>query len=396
MAQQLKVFVSHSSADSAFCHALVRVLRGAGADVWYDKDNLGTGVLRREIMRELANRPDFLVVLSKPAFASEWVQDECEWAYNIYKRKPERLLLPVVGAAYDTDDFDTLLYIESLRRVEAPGHKPYPTDEAIERTLRLLTLTPSGAAPLPTTPQPAESVDDLIAHGKALSAQGEYAEALPFFERATQRDARNADAWFNLGYTNGELGRHDEALAVTVCALDLQPDDAMAWANKGVALGNLGRYQEELAAYDHALALDPDNALAWTNKGVALGDLGRWDEALAACAHALALDPLDAETWNNQAWVLLHLERYDEAAVAIERSLSLDPELAEAWDTKAQLLNRLSRFDEAVMCASRALGIAENGTRWHTKAVALRGLGQVCEAEEAERRMKELGWQEEE
>lgn len=94
---QMKVFVSHSSQDKAFRDTLVVGLRQAGADVWYDEQNLGAGVLRREIMRELADRPVFLVVLSRAAFASTWVQDECEWAYNLYKRKPERLLLPGGG-----------------------------------------------------------------------------------------------------------------------------------------------------------------------------------------------------------------------------------------------------------------------------------------------------------
>ena len=92
MAEQLCVFVSHASEDSAFCRALVDALIAAGADVWYDERNLGSGVLRREIMRELSARPVFLVVLSKAAFVSSWVQDECEWAYNLYRRKPERLM----------------------------------------------------------------------------------------------------------------------------------------------------------------------------------------------------------------------------------------------------------------------------------------------------------------
>lgn len=322
MAQQMRVFVSHSSADNAFCHALVRALRAAGADVWYDEHNLGAGVLRDEIMKELATRPVFVVVISKAAFASRWVRDECEWAYNIALRKSERLLLPVVSGAYDPNDFDMLLFIESLRRVEAPDHQPYQTAEAIERTLRLLALTPAGTAPAPTTPQPAESVADLIAHGKALAIQGMYAKALPFFERATESDPSLIYAWFNLGLGNSRTGN----------------------------------YARALEAYEHVLALDPNHAV----------------------------------TWNNRAWALMHLGRDDEAISAVERSLRLDRERAATWDTKAQLLNRRGYFDEALTCASRALSIAENGTRWHTKATALRALGRVGEAE---RRAKELGWQ---
>jgi hypothetical protein len=37
MAEPLKVFVSHSHQDDAFCCLLVGALRQAGSDVWYDE-----------------------------------------------------------------------------------------------------------------------------------------------------------------------------------------------------------------------------------------------------------------------------------------------------------------------------------------------------------------------
>src|SRR5690349_20392450 len=98
---QMRIFLSHSSQDKPFAGALVHALRGAGADVWYDEQNLGPGILRREIMRELSSRPVFVVVVSRAALQSDWVQDECEWAYNLAKREPNRLMLPVVAGSYD-------------------------------------------------------------------------------------------------------------------------------------------------------------------------------------------------------------------------------------------------------------------------------------------------------
>jgi len=43
MATALPIFVSHSHEDGAFCQALVTALRGAGADVWYDRAQPGRG-----------------------------------------------------------------------------------------------------------------------------------------------------------------------------------------------------------------------------------------------------------------------------------------------------------------------------------------------------------------
>lgn len=48
----LRIFVSHSHQDSGFCQALTDALRQAGADVWLDEDNLGSGQLIDNIQKE--------------------------------------------------------------------------------------------------------------------------------------------------------------------------------------------------------------------------------------------------------------------------------------------------------------------------------------------------------
>jgi tetratricopeptide (TPR) repeat protein len=286
---QMQVFVSHSSKDKAFCDRLVGALRGAGADVWYDEHNLGAGVLRREIMKQLAERPIVIVILSKAALTSDWVQDECEWAYNLLKREPNRMILPVVAATYELRDFNALLYLESMKRVEAPGHQPFALAEAVERTLRLLELTPAGQRPAPVAPpQPAESASDLLAKGKALMAQDKYAEAIPFFERATQLDPRNFDAWANLGQAYDEVKRYQEALAACDRALALNDKSAAAWNNKGNALNALKRYAEALPCVERALKIG-ENANRWQRKADALRGLGRTAEAEEAERRAKAL-----------------------------------------------------------------------------------------------------------
>lgn len=394
MAAQLRVFISHASEDSAFCQAMVDALTGAGADVWYDGRNPDSGMLRPGIMRELSARPVFLVVLSKAAFASTWVQDECEWAYNLYRRKPERLILPVAGAPYDPDDLDTLLYIESMKRIEKTGHQPYPTDEAVHRLLRALALTPAGEAPASTAPQPTESVDDLLMRGKALIAQKKYDEALPLFERAAQLAPTSADAWGYLGPILNELGRTNEAIAACDRALVLDDKQAWVWGNKGRVLDKLGYHQEALVAYDRALALDPNDAIAWYNKGCTLHELGLFQDAVAFYDRALALDPEDADVWNNKGYALLQLQRYDRAMTAVDRSLALNSDDGEIWSTKGEIFNAQGRYQDALPCLDRAIRLTPNaGEIWHDRAVALRGLGRDDEAKTAEQRARELGWQ---
>ncbi|HET8907947.1 MAG TPA: toll/interleukin-1 receptor domain-containing protein, partial [Ktedonobacterales bacterium] len=135
MARPLRVFVSHSDQDNAFCHSLVQALRHAGADVWYEEHNDRHSARRRELtlMREVYGRPVFLVVLSTAACASASVQQECTRAYNHYLYWPTRVLLPVVGAPYQPGDVKALGRLAGQMRIETPDHQPLPPDEAARR-----------------------------------------------------------------------------------------------------------------------------------------------------------------------------------------------------------------------------------------------------------------------
>jgi tetratricopeptide (TPR) repeat protein len=357
---QMRILVSHSSTDKPACDAFVGALRGAGADVWYDEHNLGAGQLMDEIQRELHARPVFVVLLSPSALASKWVQRECKWAYTLADADPGRIILPVVVAAIDPKELlAAMLFLSDFKRVEGPHNTPYPQAEAIERTLRLLELTPAGkpAAPV-AAPQPAENLDDLLTKGRALSTQKKYAEALPFFERATQLDPRSFDAWANLGFCRKELNQPQQALVAYERALGLDSKQAWVWTNTASALIDLKRYQEALAAAERSIAIDSRVAVAWGKKALALYDLQRYDEALAAYDRALALDPNYVEAWNNKGNALWSLKRYTDALTVYERAIALDPNYRHAWVNKA---------------------------------ISLRALGRTAEAEAAERKAKALG-----
>src|SRR5258708_25223257 len=242
---QMRIFVSHSSQDNAFCDALVHGLGGAGTNGWDEQQNLGVGQLLDVITKELRDRKVFIVILSKAAFASQWVRQECKWVFNLSVREPERLILPVVAQPVERADFDEMLYIEDFRRIEGPANQPYSEAEAIAQTLALLSLTPASTAATSVPPE-GTSTKELIARGKALIAQERYADAVPLFERATEQSSRSYNAWFGLGYALGNIERIEEALAAFNKAIALRPDASVCWYNKGLALNMLERYTEAL------------------------------------------------------------------------------------------------------------------------------------------------------
>ena len=140
------IFVSHSHKDDEYCHAFVATLRAAGLDVWYDEHNATAGHLRELIERELRQRTVFVVVLSPAALTSQWVSDECDWAYSLYRRDPtHRVMLPVLAETVNEDDI--WLYMQQFKRIEQAGLIPWPVAEAARRVA--LAINPN--APIVAT-----------------------------------------------------------------------------------------------------------------------------------------------------------------------------------------------------------------------------------------------------
>ncbi len=136
---QLRIFLSHSHSDDAYCREFVEHLRGPDLDLWYDEHNLGSGELVDVVSKEIRNRSIFLVILSPAAFNSPWVRNEVNWAFNLMRRNPERVLLPITGAHFTADLFDDWLYIEDFKRIEDVDIQPFPPAESARRVLLALT-----------------------------------------------------------------------------------------------------------------------------------------------------------------------------------------------------------------------------------------------------------------
>jgi tetratricopeptide (TPR) repeat protein len=314
---------------------------------------MGSGQLRDVILRELGSRPIFVLILSKNAIASRWVKREADWAEELIDRDPSRVFLPVTAAPIERTDFGTdngWLAYYGYKRIEAPGFNPYAVQEAANRLLHALALTPVGEIPPSVAPQPSESVDDLITRGRALNAQRHYAEALPLFQPATQLAPGSFDAWFNTGYTLELLEHYDEALVADEHATALDPKSNAASFNEGNARTGLGRYEEALAAYERNF--DANDARDWRGKGNALRNLSRYEEALAAYERAVTLDPTHAVGWTNKGITLDDLGRREEALAAYVRGF--DPNDARDWRGKARCLRALGRTTEAAEAERRA------------------------------------------
>lgn len=142
---QPKVFISHSHVDDAFAERLVKDLRAAGADAWLDKEELGAGDFQERIDAALASCEWFLLVLTRSALASPWVQQEVRAANRLKHQKRVRDLIFIQAGPVAQNELPPLWGVFNILDATVDYRA------ALHRALKAVGLSPQ-VAPTSTPP----------------------------------------------------------------------------------------------------------------------------------------------------------------------------------------------------------------------------------------------------
>jgi hypothetical protein len=93
------IFISYSKKDREFAWKLADDLAKAGHDVWIDRSLQVGEEWEQTIEKQLAEADEVIVVLSRIAITSKWVQHEGSIAYGLKKR-----MYPVLIEEVSVDD----------------------------------------------------------------------------------------------------------------------------------------------------------------------------------------------------------------------------------------------------------------------------------------------------
>jgi tetratricopeptide (TPR) repeat protein len=170
------------------------------------------------------------------------------------------------------------------------------------------------------------SLEALKAYSLGMKIRSEkgYAEAIPFFKRAIERDPNFASAYASLAscYGNigeGEVGREyiREAYELSDRASEREKFRISHMYRSGT--GELGRALElaQLWAQEY-----PRDKLAHSNLGDTYAALGQTASALTTYLDAIRLDPNDGTTYNRLMYAYVVLDRLAEAKAVYRQALT--------------------------------------------------------------------------
>lgn len=281
--------------------------------------------------------------------------------------EPESFLNFVVG-----DLTDQLTFLS----MHGAAHAWYTAGEFDEATTLLLAaLDHSEGAP-------GELVRDAnFRLGFAAHRDGDFEEAISWYDDALSFDSREAGIYSNRGAANSGMGNIPAALRDFEIALSIDPHLARALSNFGGAASASCKQAEALAALNQAIDLESGLGAAWANRGKVLLDLGRHQEAIADFDEAIDLIPDDAVFYSNRGSAKAQLGLTADALVDFNLAIELDSNLNEAFSNRANAYMNMGDYVNAISDLNIAIeGDAGSFVAYYNRAIAKANTGLHSEA----------------
>lgn len=216
--------------------------------------------------------------------------------------------------------------------------------------------------------------------------EGKLEEAAAGFAAAVKRQPAFAEAHFNLGLVDEELGKYNEAIATLQAALKLKPRLHGANLFLGIAEFRLNHLDKAAAAVNKETASYPRDAAAWMWLGVVRLAQDRPEDAAEALDKAAKLKPDDQDTLyhRGRAHLLVSKNSYAQMFKVDPNSWRVHRVLAQANAEAERHLEAINEYQAAIKLAPTQPGLHEElGTEY-------RAVNQIAQAEQAFRQELEL------
>jgi tetratricopeptide (TPR) repeat protein len=216
--------------------------------------------------------------------------------------------------------------------------------------------------------------------------EGKLDEAAEGFAAVVGREPTFAEAHFNLGLVDEELGKYDEAIASLRQALKLKPRLHGANLFLGIAQFRVNDLNDAAATIQKETAAYPKDSNAWMWLGVVRLAQDRAEDAAEALDKAARLKPDDQDILyhRGRAHLLVSKNSYAKMFKLDENSWLVHRVLAQANAEADRHVEAIAEYEAAIKLAPNQPGLHEElGTEY-------RSVNKIPEAEQAFREELEL------
>jgi adenylate cyclase len=388
-----KVFLSYAREDVGTAKPLAECIGRAGHDVWWDRQIQGGSRFATEIDRELKDAEAVVVLWTRAALDSAWVQDEAAEGRDTGRLVPASLdgSRPPLGfRQFHTVDLTSWNgggepeNLEDL--LSAIAKTTGDTCAAKGKAGAKQQETPRGASicVLPFVNMSGDPeqeyfsdgiTEDIITDLSKVSALFVVARNTAFTFKGRVMDVKEVGQALDVTHVlEGSVRKAGDRVRITAQLIDAATGGHV-WADRfDRDLTDIFAIQDEISKAIVAalrVKLLPSEKRAIETRGTSsvdaynlylmarqqwtegsLGDVRRQEAIVRMCKHALTFDPTYAQAWALMALAQSQMRFWHgtdvDPAPAAEKALSINPDLAEAHCVKAHLLEEQGRKDEAV------------------------------------------------
>ena len=171
--------------------------------------------------------------------------------------------------------------------------------------------------------------------GKAKYDAGDYAGAIPHFQRTLALDPKYDDAEAYLAWSYYHLAKYPDATRHFRQVVARQPRWEGAWNGLGWSRYRAGRYHLAVEAFQEAMSLDPRYRDAIVGLAYSYFELGKYVEALPHFerltregeGHIFQSATTDVEEIRSRyAWCLYYVGQYEKARAEFSKGLQAHPD----------------------------------------------------------------------
>ena len=380
------IFISYSHKDKEYIRQLHGALEEEGFEVWVDERiNYGEEWIR-VVQKHVDECDAFLVVISRNAEESDWVQNELARAKR--KKKP---IFPLLLEGEPWLSFEAIQY-EDVSGGLLPTRKFY--ERLAEKTTR------QNKIPAPAHTPDLEEAQEYYQLGLRLAQKNRIDDAINAYKHVIEKDQNYIEAYCNLGVLLKQQKRIKEAEKAFRQAIKIDPQDAECHFYLGVLLserkqtrangqgerfaggdytpGTKAEHNRQLGMDEEscrqAIQANINDAAAWNKLGMLMEGQGRIREAEESYQRAIKGETTGIAAECNLGWLLSEQKRYAEAEQVFRLAITKEPAHADSYYGLGESLGGMKRSDEAETAYRKAFELnPEHAAACYNLGILLKG-----------------------
>jgi adenylate cyclase len=386
-----KVFLSYAREDVDTAKPLAECLGRAGHEVWWDRQIQGGSRFATEIDRELKDAEAVVVLWTKAAVDSAWVQDEAAEGRDTGRLVPTSLdgSRPPLGfrqfhtvdltkwnGGREPENFQDLLSAIAKTTSDDSKTRLATKQQEATRGPSICVLPFVNMSGDPEQEYFSDGItEDIITDLSKVSALFVVARNTAFTFKNRVMDVKEVGQALDVTQVlEGSVRKVGDRVRITAQLIDAATGGHL-WADRfDRDLTDIFAIQDEISKAIVAalrVKLLPAEKRAIETRGTqsveaynlylmarqqwtegSLGDVRRQEAIVRMCKQALTFDPDYAQAWALMALAQSQLRFWHgtdvDPAPAAEKALTINPDLAEAHCVKAQLLEEQGSKDDAI------------------------------------------------